>query len=61
MLLIHRGTDFIPTPKEIYDSHEVQLEKNLEQPNLDSFFRLGILIPKSAILAQFPQANLRSN
>ena len=58
MLLIYRGTDFIPTPKEIYD--EVKLEKNLEQPNIDSFLRLGILIPKPAILAQFLQANLCS-
>lgn len=34
---------------------EVKLEKNLEQPNIDSFLRLGILIPTSAILAQFPK------
>ena len=41
--------------------HEVKLEKNLEQPNIDSFLRLGVLIPKPAILAQFLQANLCSN
>ena len=34
------------------------MEKNLEQPNIDSFLRLGILISKPAILAQFLQANL---
>ena len=37
------------------------MEKNLEQPNIDSFPRLGILIPKPTILAQFLQANLCSN
>ena len=41
--------------------HDVKLEKNLEQPNIDSFLRLGILIPKPEILAQFLQANLCSN
>jgi len=40
---------------------QAELEKNLEQPNIDSFLRLGILIPKRAILAQFLQANLCSN
>ena len=39
--------------------HEVILEKNLEQPNIDSFsWRLFILKPKLAILAQFHKANL---
>ena len=42
------------------DHDEVKLEKNLEQPNIDSFLRLVILIPKPAILAQFLQANLCS-
>ena len=41
--------------------HEVRLEKNLEQPNIDSFLRLGIVTPKPAILAQSLQANSCSN
>ena len=44
-----------------YIRHDVKLEKNLEQPNIDSFLRLGVLIRKPAILAQFLQVNLCSN
>lgn len=59
MLLIHRGTDFIPSPKESYDmnSNWRRIQNHLIQTR---FLRLGVRTRKPAILVQFLQTILCS-